>query len=121
MDQEKFKEYQKFFDEIFNTDTTKHIDIKNMKLLKGIYDYFGEDLYRPSPKYEKLRHEFIEISDKFEATMTEEQKLLCDKYYELSNRISAELEEQLFIFGYIVGSELKAEIEMVVVKKDDNK
>ena len=31
MDQQKFKEYQKFFDEIFNTDTQKHIDIKNMK------------------------------------------------------------------------------------------
>ena len=77
---EKSKEISKHFDSIFETDTLKHIDFKNMKLLKTLFNYFLEDLYIPSLKYEKLRNNQIRISDKLEETFTQEQKKLFERF-----------------------------------------
>ena len=106
---EKYKEISKHFDSIFETDTLKHIDFKNMKLLKTLFNYFLEDLYIPSLKYEKLRNKQIRISDKLEETFTQEQKQLFEQYWETTNQMSEEEELQLFMFGYIMAKELDSE------------
>ena len=98
------KEILKHFDNIFGTDALKKIDFsdKKMKLLKTLFEYFEEDLYTPSPKYEKLRRKHIEIGEELEKTFTKEQQALFEKYWEVGNELAFEEEQQLFLFGFIV-------------------
>jgi hypothetical protein len=107
------EEILKHFDKLFKTDALKHIDFSNMKLLKILFNYFEEDIYRPSEKYEKLRHRLIDVEEELNDTFTENQKKLFEKYYELSNRLSVEEEQQLFLFGYIIAKELDTEAKVL--------
>lgn len=66
------EETLELFDSISDADTLKTIDFSNIKMLKALYEYFEEDIYTPSPKYSKLRHKHIEISDKLESTFSKE-------------------------------------------------
>lgn len=103
------EETLKHFDSIFDADTLKTINFSNMKMLKALYEYFEEDIYTPSPKYSKLRHNHIEISDKLEATFSEEQKKLFEQYWELGTQMCEEEQQQLFLFGYIIATKLNIE------------
>lgn len=102
-------EILKHFDSIFNTETLRHIKFDNMKLLKVLYEYFEEEVYTPSTKYSKLRHKHIEISDELEKTFTLEQKQLFERYWEIGSEMTAEENEQLFLFGYVIAKELDRE------------
>lgn len=99
----------KHFDSIFNADTLKTINFSNMKMLKALYEYFEEDIYTPSPKYSKLRHKHIEISDKLESTFSDEQKKLFEQYWDIGNQMCEEEQQQLFLFGYIIATKLNIE------------
>ena len=101
-------EILKHFDDIFETDTLKHIDFGN-KLQKALFNYFEEDLYTPSMKYERLRTKQIRISDKLESTFTQEQQELFEKYWEVTSEMSLEEDEQLFLFGFIIAKKLEQE------------
>lgn len=103
------------FDAIFNTETIKNIKFDNMKLLKVLYEYFEENLYTPSERYSALRKEHIAISDELEKTFTQFQQQLFEKQWEISSELCAEENEQLFLFGYIMGKEL--DIETSLYKK----
>lgn len=107
------KEILNHFDDIFSTETIKNIKFDDMKLLKILFEYFEENLYTPSKKYSALRKKHIAISDELEKTFTSKQKELFEKQWEIGSELCAEENEQLFLFGYIVGSELKSEIEML--------
>ena len=109
---EQLQEYIKHFDSIFGTDAIKHINFKKLKILQALIDYFGEDLYTPSPKYKELREEYYKVSTDLESTFTKEQKELFEKYWEISSKKDVEVEEQLFMFGYILGSEMNHELEL---------
>ena len=102
-------EILKHFDSIFNTETLNHIKFDNMKLLKVLYEYFEEEVYTPSTRYSKLRHKHIEISDELEKTFTPEQKQLFERYWQIGSEMTAEENEQLFLFGYVIAKELDRE------------
>jgi hypothetical protein len=103
------EEILKHFDNIFETDTLKHINLKDMKLLKMLFKKFEEQLYKPNDRYKKLTRECVEISDKLEETFTEEQKELFDKLDEKRNEMIGTENEQFFLFGYILAKELDIE------------
>ena len=103
----------KHFDKIFNTETIKHINYDNMKLLKALYEYLEEDIYTPSAKYLELMHKHVEISDELEKTFTPEQSELFEKYWEIGSYMCAEENRQLFLFGYIIAKELDREIKLI--------
>lgn len=105
------EDYLKHFDEIFGTNLIGKIDLKNFETLQLIFNTFGEDLYKPTPKYENIRNEYMEVSNKLESTFTEEQKELYKQVYKLDGLMTEELEQHLFMFGYILGNGLKLEIE----------
>ena len=65
------KELLKHFDSTFDTDTLKTIKFDNMPMLKALFDYFEEYLYKPSEKYDKLRRQHIEVADLLENSFTE--------------------------------------------------
>lgn len=103
------EEYLKHFDNIFETNTFENIKFDNMKMLKKLYEYFGEELYTPSSKHKEIRRKYIEESEKLESTFSEEQQKQFEYCWELYNQMLEEIEEQLFIFGYIMASELNKE------------
>ena len=109
---ENSTEILKHFDSIFNTETAKHIKFDNMKLLKALYEYFEEDVYTPSTKYSELRHKHIEISNELEKTLTPSQKELFEKYWEIGSEMTAEENQQLFMFGFIMARELDIETKI---------
>lgn len=101
-------EILKHFDSIFETNVLNEVDLNDNKLdfLKKLFLYFEEDLYKPSEKYEKIRHKYIETGELLESTFTEEQQKLFEQYFELENQLSFEEEMQLFCFGYIIAKRL---------------
>ena len=105
-------EILKHFDVIFNTETAKHIKFQDMKLLKALYEYFEEDIYKPSAKYLELMHKHIEISDELEKTFTPEQAQLFEQYWEVGSEMTLEENEQLFLFGIIMARELDIETKI---------
>ena len=120
MDYEETEILQQF-DSIFGTDTLKNlknINFNEMKFLIRFFEYFEEDLYRPSEKSNKLREEQAEIVDKLDESFTKEQQILFDKYWEVSNQIIFEEQQQLFLFGYIVAKEMEKEAQL---HKEKNK
>ena len=108
-EKDKEKELLKHFDSIFDTDTLKTIKFDNMPMLKALFDYFEEFLYKPSPKYDKLRRQHIEISDLLEKSFNEAQQTLFKKYWEVGCEMKLEESEQLFCFGYIIAKKLEQE------------
>ena len=102
----------KHFDKIFNTETIKHINYDNMKLLKALYEYLEEDIYTPSAKYLELMHKHVEISDELEKTFTPEQSELFEKYWEIGSEMTTEENQQLFMFGFIMARELDIETKI---------
>lgn len=104
------QDYLKRFDEIFGTKIKKNIKL-DMPVLKLFFENFGESLYTPSINQKKLIDKKIQLMDKLEQTFTEEQRKIFKQYNEIENQFTSELEEQLFMFGYIIGNELKLEIK----------
>ena len=62
------KEILQHFDNVFDTDTIKHIKL-NMSLIKNIFRSLEEEFRQPSPKYDNLRSKQIEITDKLYPTL----------------------------------------------------
>ena len=109
---ENGKEVLKHFDTIFNTETIKNIKFDDMKLLKVLYEYFEENLYTPNERYSALRKEHIAISDELEKTFTPDQQQLFEKQWEIGSELCTEENEQLFLFGYIIATELNRETKI---------
>ena len=97
---ESEKEILRHFDDIFDTDALHNIDFNNLPLLKLLFEYFEEELYKPSKKYEQLRKKHIDVADLLEQSFTEPQQTLFEKYWELENEMSAEESQQLFFFRF---------------------
>lgn len=104
---EEIKERKKHFDSIFGTDTLHNIDFNNLPLLKQLFEYFEEDIYKPSPKYEELRKKHIEVADLLEQSFTEAQQTLFEKYWEIENEMSVEESQQLFYFRMYNGKRIR--------------
>lgn len=110
------QEYVNTFDTIFNAELIKTVDFNKLKLLKSIFNAFDEDLYTPSSKYRLLRKEDIRVLDAIRPSLTETQTALLDKHLDISNAMTEELEEQLFLFGCLVGYKFKDELEFQTSK-----
>ncbi len=111
-------EIKKHFDSIFGTDTLNNINFKDLPLLQQLFEYFEEDIYKPSPKYDELRRKHIEIADLLEQSFTEAQQTLFEKYWEIGNEMSVEEDQQLFFFGCIMAKTLEKETNIL---KNNNK
>lgn len=105
------KEILQHFDNVFGTKLQKHLKL-NMPLLKFLFDKFEEDLFTPSPKYEKLRIKQIEISDRLHTSFNEKQEELFREYWQVTNQMGSIEDEQLFYFGYVMANELTSEGKM---------
>lgn len=103
----------KRFGEIFEIKNID-IDVTKLPLLKYIIREFGEDLYTPSEKNEKLKKEKTKLQKEFETILTKEQYEKFIKYWELENKATEELEEQLFMYGFIMAKQQDKEVQDVI-------
>lgn len=102
----ELEKYIEKFNEIFGTEI-KSKDLNNkIKILETIFKGLEDKLYSTTNEYEEIRRKYIENSDKLIATLKTEQKKLFDESWELHNSMNAQIELQLFVFGYLIASEL---------------
>lgn len=102
----------KHFDKVFETETVKNlknIDFEKLKLLSKFYEYFEDEIYRPSEEYEKLRKQQTKVSNEIEKTFTDKQKQLFEKHWKITNNMISEEQQQAFMFGFIVAKEFEFE------------
>lgn len=116
---EKIKQLLQHFDNIFETDTTKDVDLyfNNITMIQNVYEMFEEDFVRTDQEYDKLRRNSIQVSDILEKTFTEAQQTLFEKYWELEMQMGALENEKMFYFGYIMAKTLDQGIK---VKNKEN-
>ena len=107
-DTKKKEQYINKFKEVFEIKNIK-FDISQMPLLKYLMDKFGEDLYVMSDESIKLLKRKNKIFEELEESLTEEQKGKLEEYWDLEGRISYEMGEQLFMYGFILAQELENE------------
>lgn len=107
-DERKKEEHIKNFGETFEIKGI-NIDTSKLPLLKYILCEFGEDLYMPSEKSKRIKEKRIELGNELRESFTEEQKGKFEKYLVLESRQTEELEEQLFMYGFIMAQELYIE------------
>ena len=102
------EEYINNFGKTFEIKNIK-IDTSRLPLLKYIIREFGEDLYEPSERNKVIRNEKKKVGDTLIASLTEEQYKKFVQYWDLENEMKEELEEQLFMYGFIMSQELYIE------------
>lgn len=110
-----FQDYLEGFDEEFETHTKERI--KETPLLLKVFNEFVEEIYQPTQIYNlalKLRNQ---IKDEMEETFTIEQLKLIEQYQFYEDRMSDDMIEQAFIYGYAMNDELKYEASNKYAKK----
>lgn len=115
----KIKKLLQHFDNIFETDTTKDVDLyfNKITMLQNIYEMFEEDFCRTNTEYETIRTKSIEVSDILEKSFTEAQQTLFEKYWEIECEMSALECEKMFYYGYLISKILDTDIK---IKNKDN-
>ena len=108
MEEKEELNYIEHFNRIFGTREDKHLRF-DMPMLKILFENFEESLYIPNKKYEDILKKKIRILDELENTFTREQREIFNKYNEIENQLTEDVEEQLFMFGYIIASKLSEE------------
>lgn len=107
--EEKKKEYLKLFDKIFETNTKKYIDVSKLPLLDVVYEIIRENVCMGSDRYKKLQKEQWDILDKLDKNWTQEEKKTFEEYLDLGCEMHMEMEQQNFMFGFIIAKELERE------------
>ncbi len=111
---EKIQSLLQHFDNIFETNTIKDIDLyfNKITMLQNIYEMFEEDFCRTNKEYETIRTKNIEVSDILEKSFTEAQQTLFEKYWEIEMQMSALECEKMFYYGYLISRILDTDIKI---------
>ena len=80
-------------------------------LLTEMASDFLEKKYRLTDVYKFLANKKCEIEDRLIATFTKEQNELFEIWEFITNEIMLDMEEQGFIYGYIIAQQIKEEIK----------
>lgn len=110
-----FKDYFEGFDEQFETHTVERIT--ETPLLLNVFNEFIQEVYQPSQIYNlalKLRNQ---IKEEMEKTFTKEQLELIEEYQFYEDRMSDDMIEQAFIYGYAMNDELRYEAKKQYAKE----
>lgn len=111
-DKEKKQEYLQIFDKVFNTNTQKHIDLKQVPLMTGLFDAVRESLSNYNNDFRKLRRKRNRLLDELQEDWTEEEKQLFEQYCEITSQMDGEIEEQIFVFSIILAKEFDRECKV---------
>ena len=90
-------------------------------MLLKVFNEFVEEIYQPTQIYNlalKLRNQ---IKDEMEETFTIEQLKLIEQYQFYEDRMSDDMIEQAFIYGYAMNDELRYEAKRQFHKENNSK
>lgn len=106
-ERKRYKNYLKEFDESFETNARK--TIQETPLLIALFREFIEQIYKPSKIYWMVSKIKKGINDKLTSNLNDEQKNLLEQWQECENRMSDDLLEQAFIYGYATAVSFREE------------
>lgn len=110
-------DYLKHFDKIFKTKTLKNINLDNIVLLNELYRLLEECLCTTTDKNNIIRIKSIKLYDELKETFTEKQQTLFNEFIDLNNEEMSSIQQQLFIFGYIMAKELDNESNIKLINE----
>ena len=119
---EKAEEFIVQFEKDLKIQAEKEDIIDASPILRDLFYNYITNLYRPTPTYKKALHIANEMQDILESMLTEEQQVLLRELGYCRRRMSEELSQQLFIYGYAMSSQIKKECDKEIqeIKKKEN-
>lgn len=97
------------FDKIIGTNKIKTIDKAKFPLLLKLFQQFREDMFIENEEYKDLKQEKQNILDKINKNFNNNQKQLIEDYWDIDGKISSIIEEEIFLFGYLLRDEIESE------------
>ena len=97
------------FDKIVGTNKIKTIDKSKFPLILKLFEQFREDLVVETEEYRDLKQEKQNILDKINKNFNNNQKQLIENYWDIEGKISSIIEEEIFLFGYLLRDEIESE------------
>ena len=97
------------FDKMIGTDKIKTIDKSKFPLILKLFEQFREDLVVETEEYRDLKQEKQNILDKINKNFNNNQKQLFENYWDIESKISSIIEEEIFLFGYLLRDEIERE------------
>ena len=90
---------------------------KIIPILLNLFEKYEEDIYTQSTLDKEMHKLQIEISNKLQEKLTQEENELLDQLRYCIGAETGELVEKSFIFGYCLCQSLKEESETFIKKK----
>ena len=114
-----YKNYLEGFDEEFETHTQERM--KETPLLLALFAEFMQEVYRPSKMYWLAAKTKSIINNELVKGLNDEQKDLLEQWQFCEDRMSDDIIEQAFIYGYATATTLREEaIKQYPSKREDN-
>ncbi len=95
---QNYKEYLEQFKKEF--EVHREFRIKETPILLNIFNEFIENLYSPTPTYQKATKMKCKLNEEMKQTFTQEQKELLEQWQYYEDRILDDMVEQAFVYGY---------------------
>ena len=97
------------FDKIIGTEKIKTIDKSKFPLILKLFQQFREDMFVETKEYKDLKYEKQDLLDKINKNFNNNQKQLIENYWDIEGKISSIIEEEIFLFGYLLRDEIESE------------
>ena len=97
------------FDKILGTNKIKTIDKSKFPLILKLFQEFREDMFVETEEHKELKQEKQKILEKINESFNSKQKQLFENYWDIESKLSSIVEEEIFIFAYLLRDEIESE------------
>ena len=97
------------FDKFLGTNKIKTIDKSKFPLILKLFQVFREDMFVETEEHKELKQEKQKILEKINESFNSKQKQLFENYWDIEKKLSSIVEEEIFIFAYLLRDEIESE------------
>ena len=94
----------------FNDDFNIRIKLDNVNLLMNLYYNFLSLQSSDNTSDRTILAELVDVEEKLNNTLNEEQKTLWDNFNDLKDKLFDEEEKRIFLYGYCLNKALEVQI-----------
>lgn len=94
----------------FNADFDTRIKVDNVNLLMNLYYNFLSLQSSDQTSDRTILAELVDVEEKLNSTLNEEQKTLWDNFNDLKDKLFDEEEKRIFLYGYCLNKALEVQI-----------
>lgn len=95
----------------FNCDFDTRIKVDNINLLMNLYYNFLSLQASDQTSDRTILAELVDVEEKLNSTLNEEQKTLWDNFNDLKDKLFDEEEKRTFLYGYCLNKALEIDIK----------